>query len=105
MGVAPTGGATTVTVALAVFPVPWLAEDTDTELFCVPSAVPITLAVTVQLATGASDPPDRLTVVDPAVAVAVPPQLLVTAGGVATASPAGRLSVNATPVCVNPSRS
>src|SRR5258708_27483965 len=36
-------------------------------------------------------------VVPPATAVAVPPQVLVSPLGVATTSPAGRLSVNATP--------
>ena len=38
------------------------------------------------------------TVPEPAVAVAVPPQLLVRAFGVATIIPAGRLSVKATPL-------
>src|SRR5258707_13091697 len=43
-------------------------------------------------------PADKLTVPDPATAVAVPPQVLVSPLGVATTNPAGRLSVNATPV-------
>ena len=42
--------------------------------------------------------PLRLTLDAPAVAVAVPPQVLFRLGVGATTSPAGRLSVNATPV-------
>lgn len=47
-------------------------------------------------------PADRLTLDEPAVAVAVPPQVLFSAFGVATTSPAGRLSVNATPLNATP---
>lgn len=43
-------------------------------------------------------PPLRLITPAPAVAVRVPPQLLVVLEGVAITKPAGRLSVNATPV-------
>src|SRR5436305_11197955 len=46
----------------------------------------------------ASVPPERLMEPEPAAAVEVPPQLLVRPLGVATTSPAGRESVNATPV-------
>lgn len=42
-------------------------------------------------------PPDKLMVPEPAVAVAVPPQLLVRFGVFATSNPEGRLSVNARP--------
>src|SRR5260370_17686317 len=42
------------------------------------------------------------TVHEPAVAVGVPPQLLVNPLGVATTSPAGKLSVNATPASATP---
>ena len=52
---------------------------------------------TVQDALEARVPPERLTLPDPATAVAVPPQVLFNALGVATTSPAGRLSVNAIP--------
>lgn len=45
-------------------------------------------------------PADRLTLDEPATAVAVPPHVLVRFGVEATTSPAGRLSVNATPVRV-----
>ena len=50
-----------------------------------------------QLAPGASDAPVKDTDDDPATAVAVPPQVLLRLGVAATTSPAGRLSVNATP--------
>src|SRR5882672_902558 len=43
-------------------------------------------------------PPVRLMLVEPATAVAVPPQVLVSPLGVDTTSPTGRVSVNATPV-------
>ena len=55
-------------------------------------------AESVQEALPASVAPERLTLPDPATAVAVPPQVLVSPLGVATTSPAGRVSVNATPV-------
>lgn len=42
--------------------------------------------------------PDKLTLPEPAAAVAVPPQVLASPLGVATTNPAGRLSVKATPV-------
>ena len=50
-----------------------------------------------QLAPGARVWPLRLTEEAPATAVTVPVQVPPTFGGVATTSPAGRLSVNATP--------
>ena len=49
----------------------------------------------VQLALGLNPPFDRLNVPAPAFAVAVPPQVLVRFGGVATFSPAGKVSVKA----------
>ena len=53
---------------------------------------------TEQEALEARVPVARLTEPAPAKAVAVPPQLLVKAGGVATTKPAGRVSVKASPV-------
>src|SRR5262249_2348856 len=52
----------------------------------------------VQEALAARVPPLRLIEPEPAVAVTVPPQALLRPLGVATTSPAGRLSVNAIPV-------
>ena len=51
-----------------------------------------------QLPPAAIEPPERLIVPEPGLAVAVPPQLEFTALGVFTIRPAGRVSVNATPV-------
>ena len=51
-----------------------------------------------QLALAASVPAERLILPEPATAVAVPPQVLFKALGVATTNPAGRLSVKAIPV-------
>ena len=60
--------------------------------------VPVTLTETAQEPLAAIVPPVRLTVDDPAAALTVPPQVLLRLGVAATTSPAGRLSVNATPV-------
>jgi hypothetical protein len=92
------GAATTVMEAFEVLPVPPSVEVTVTELFFTPAVVPWTLTETVQLALAARVPPDRLMLPDPAVAVAVPPQVLFSALGVATTRPAGRLSVKAIPL-------
>jgi hypothetical protein len=94
------GGATTVMDALEVFPVPPLVELAVTLLFLMPAVVPWTSTETVQLAFGASVAPLKLTDEDPATAVAVPPQVLLRFGVEATTSPAGRLSVKATPLSV-----
>src|SRR5260370_3422 len=93
-----TGGAPTVMLAFEVLPVPPSVEVTCTLLFFTPAVVPVTFTATVHEALNASVPPDRLTVPDPATAVAAPPQVLVRPFGVATTKPAGRVSVNATPV-------
>jgi hypothetical protein len=95
-----TAGETTVTVALDVLPVPPSVEVTLTLLFFGPAVVPCTLSDTVQEALAASVPADKLTDEDPAVAVAVPPQLLVRSLGVSTTRPAGKESVKATPFSV-----
>jgi hypothetical protein len=92
------GDATTVMEVLDVFPVPPSVELTVTELFFTPAVVPCTFTETVQLALAANVPAERLMLPEPAVAVAVPPQVLLSAFGVATTNPAGRLSVKAIPV-------
>jgi hypothetical protein len=92
-----TGAPTTVMEAFEVFPVPPSVEVTVTELFFTPAVVPWTLTETVQLALAARVPAERLMLPDPAVAVAVPPQVFVKALGVATTKPAGKLSVKAIP--------
>src|ERR1700693_1869926 len=65
----------TVRLALAVFPVPALVEVTCTLLFFTPVEAPVTLTETVH-EPEFSVAPDKLTVPEPAVAVAVPPQPL-----------------------------
>jgi hypothetical protein len=94
------GGPTTLTLAFEVFPVPPFVELTVTLLFFTPTVVPCTFTDTVQVAFGARVTPERLTVEEPAAAVAVPPHVLFKFDGVATTKPAGRLSVNATPFSV-----
>ena len=91
------GGATTVMEALEVLPVPPLVEVTWTLLFFTPAVVPVTFTETVHEAPGVSVAPLKLTDEDPPTAVAVPPHVLVRFGVEATTSPAGRLSVKATP--------
>jgi hypothetical protein len=91
-----TGGAITKSVASELFPAPCV-ELTATELLFVPALVPVTFTLTVQFALAASVPEDKVTVPDPAVALAVPPQLFVNDGAAATITPEGRLSVNARP--------
>ena len=94
------GGDTTVTLALAVLPGPPSVEVTAVvTLFLTPAVVPVTFTTIVQEPLVARVPADKLTLLEPAVAVGVPPQPVLTRPlGVATVSPPGRLSVNAIPV-------
>ena len=94
------GGPTTVRLAVDVLPVPPFVEVTSTLLFFTPAVVPVTFAETVQDAPGARDAPESETEDAPATAVAVPPHVLLKPLGVATTSPAGKPSVNATPLNV-----
>jgi hypothetical protein len=91
------GGEITETLAFEVFPVPPLVEFTVTLLFFTPPVVAVTLTDKLQVVLDASVEPERLTDEAPAVAVAVPPQVLLRPFGVATTKPAGKLSVKATP--------
>lgn len=93
-----TGAPTIVMLAFEVLPVPPSVEVTVTLLFFTPTAVPTTFTDTVQDALAARPPADRLTEEDPATAVAVPPQLSLSAGVGATVRPTGKLSVKATPL-------
>src|SRR5882724_9087626 len=93
------GGVATARFAVAVLPVPPLVELTlPVVLTKFPDAVPVTFTVTVQVLLAATVPPVSETLPEPATAVAVPPHVLVNPFGVATTIPAGKLSVNATPV-------
>src|SRR5262245_9064895 len=85
--------------AESVLPFPPLVEVTCTLLFFIPADVPWTFTLKLQELLAARVAPLRLIVPDPAVAVMVPPpHEPVSPLGVATTRPAGRLSVNATPV-------
>jgi hypothetical protein len=93
------GGASTVILADAVFPVPPSVEVTAlVVLFFGPAVVPVTFTVIVHDPGVAIEPPLRLIDPFPGVAVTVPLQLLVRPGVLATTSPAGKPSVNASPV-------
>jgi len=95
------GGPTTVIVAvLLVAPAPLSFELTGpVVLLSTPAAVPVTVTLIVQLPAAAIDPPASAIVLPPLV-VSVPP-LQVDELPLATDNPAGRTSVNDTPV--NPS--
>ena len=99
------GLARTANVALAVRPVPPLVELTaPVVLRNDPAGVAVTLTDMAQLRLPlpVTEPPVRLIEVSPAVAVNVPPQLLVAPGVLATCMPVGNGSLTATPVSVVP---
>jgi len=92
-------GSVTLRLADAVFPLPPLADVTLVVLVKVPPAVPVTLMVKVHEPLPAKVAPDKLTLVAPGFAVTVLPlHELLGAGELATAIPAGKVSVNPTPV-------
>jgi len=93
------GGDATERFAVAVLPVPPFVEVTvPVVLVKFPEAVPVTFTVRVQLLLTAMVAPVNDKLPDPATAVAVPPQVLVSPFGVETTIPAGNVSVKATPV-------
>ena len=96
--------ALTVIVALAVLPVPPLVEETaEVVLVLSPGLVPVTLIENVQDAAAARVAPVRLTLPLPVAAVMVPPpHEPVRPLGLATTSPVGNVSVNATPASDEP---
>ncbi len=94
------GGATTLMLAEAGAPVPPSFDVTfPVTLFSVPAADALTFTENVQPRLAAMLPPLRLTTFVPATAVIVPlPQDPANPLGLSMAKPAGRVSVNATPV-------
>jgi hypothetical protein len=62
--------------------------------------VPVTFTISVQEALAAMLPPVSVMLVPPAVAEAEPLQLSTSPFGVATMTPAGSVSLKATPVCI-----
>ena len=98
------GGATTLTLAEAVVPLPPSVEVTlPVTLFWTPAAVPVTFTENEQGVPGARAAPERLTTPVPAVAVIVPPpQDPLNPLGVETVSPAGSVSLKPMPCSVVP---
>jgi hypothetical protein len=94
------GGGSIFRLAVAVLPLAAFADVTaPVVLTRFPPAVAVTLTINVHEALAATVPPERLTLFEPAAAVMVPPpHEPVSPLGVATTSPAGNVSVNATPV-------
>src|SRR6185437_10955522 len=95
------GGASTLTLAEAVPPVPPSVEVTlPVVLFCKPAAIPVTFIEKVQEPLAAIDPPDKLITFVPAVSVIVPPtpHEPVCPFGVEMINPAGSVSLKPTPV-------
>src|SRR5579871_1601670 len=93
------GGATTVRLAVAVFPVPALNDVTAAVVFVKPPALlPVTLTETVHWLPAASEAPlsDRLPL--PATAAATPPQLFRSAFGAEITIPDGSTSLKDIPV-------
>jgi len=89
-------GVRTLMLAVAAPAVGSFEVRVEVVLFWIPAAMPRTLTDIVQLLLAETVPPDRDIEEPPAVAVVVPPQVLVSPLGVATASPEGSVSVNAT---------
>src|SRR5262249_27383359 len=76
----------------------WLDVTPAIVAVCDPALVPVTLNATEHDAFPASVPPERVTLPLPAVAVTVPPHVLVSAFGFATTRPARNVSVKTRPV-------
>src|SRR5262249_56182825 len=94
------GGAATVRGAWGVLPAAGVVSLAVTLLLFTPAVVPWTSADTVHEVPGARLAPVSDTDDDPPVAVAVQPQVLFRLGVEATTNPAGRVSVNETPLSV-----
>jgi hypothetical protein len=91
------GGATTVTDAFAVLPVPPFVDVTlPVKLFCAPAVTPVTVTLKVQLPLAAIVPPLSDTSRVAAVVMSVPPHCAEVES--ATDNPTGKVSVNVTPV-------
>src|SRR5271166_4640390 len=90
----------TVIGAVAVLPLPASLDVTAlVTLVAVPAVLPVTFTEKVQLALAANVAPDRLTLLEPATAVMVPPpQLPVSPLGVATTTTEGSGSVKPIPL-------
>jgi len=94
------GGAITVRVAvLLVAPVPLCVEEIGpVVLTLAPAVVPVTFKPSVHVLLGGRVTPASETFPEPATAAAAPPHVFANPFGVPTTRPAGKASVNATPV-------
>ena len=93
------GGTVTLRFAVAVLPVPPLADVTaPVVLTKSPPAAPFTSTLNTQLPLAGIVAPDKLTLLPAAVIVPLPTHAPATFAGVATTTPAGSPSVNPTPV-------
>jgi hypothetical protein len=100
---AGTGATPTINVAVVPPPVPPLVELTPlVTMFFAPSQVGVTLNWTVHALLAATLPPESVTEPEPAAAVTVPPQVLLSPFGVAITRPAGKAAVNARPLSAVP---
>ena len=88
---------TTARLPDAVLLLPPLVVETVTVFVLSPAVVAVTSTLIVQVVLTATEPPLKLTLPAPAVAVNVPPQVFDGFGVAATCIPLGKLSVNATP--------
>jgi hypothetical protein len=92
-------GALTVSVSEAVFPVPPFVDETAPDVLAnVPTLETVTVVVMVHEPPAATVPPLRLMEFPPAARVRVPPHELDVLNGFVFVTPAGYVSVNATPV-------
>src|SRR5579864_5542299 len=93
------GPITVIDAVLLVAPAPLSFDEIGpVVLFCTPAAMPFTFKLIVHDALAARLAPVRLMEPEPAAAVTVPLQVVVSPFGVATTNPAGSVSLNATPV-------
>jgi hypothetical protein len=91
--------ALTVSVLDAVLPVPPLVDETAPLVLAkVPTLAEVTLTVTVHVLPADTDPPTRLILFEPAVAVSVPLHVFVVLAGVVLSNTPGYISVKPTPV-------
>src|SRR5215472_9691974 len=97
------GGAITVRDAvLLVAPAPLSLELIGpVVLFCMPPAMPVTFTKNAQLPPPARNPPEKLMMLVPAVAVTDPVQFVLNPLGVDITNPAGSVSLNEMPVVPN----
>jgi len=89
-------GVRTLMLAVAGAAVGAFEVRVEVVLFWIPAVMPRTFTLMVQVPLAETVPPDRDIEEPPAAAAVVPPQVLVSPFGVATASPEGSVSVNAT---------